>query len=105
MLLIFEDIYNMYQQYFVEIPVNATCVLPQRTSVDDAADMHFLLIDPNKNGKLATTISCYDDLSFKSLCFDRGDQFLLYLYYIGKYFKAGQSQSCHSELRHNDELS
>ena len=54
--------------------------------------MHCLLIDPNKNGKLVTTISCYDDLSCKSWCFDWGDQLVPYLYYIGKYFEAGQSQ-------------
>ena len=105
LLLIFEDIYNMYQQYFAEIPVNPTCVLPQSASVDGTADMHCLLIDPNKNGKLATTISCYDDLSCKSWCFDRGDQLFLYLYYIGKYFEASQSQPCHFEFWHNDELS
>ena len=85
LLLIFEDIYNMYQQYFAEILVNSTCVLPQSASVDGTADMHCLLIDPNKNGKLATTISCYDDLSCKSWCFDRGDQLLPYLYYREKW--------------------
>ena len=80
LLLIFEDIYNMYQQYFAEIPVNPTCILPQSTSVDGTADMHCLLIDPDKNGKLATTISCYDALSCKSWSFDRADQLLPYLY-------------------------
>ena len=85
LLLIFEDIYNMYQQLFSEIPVYSTCVLPQSASVDGTADMHCLLIDPNKNGKLATTISCYDDLSCKSWCFDRGDQLLPYLYYREKW--------------------
>ena len=98
LLLIFEDIYNMYQQYFAQIPVNPTCVLPQSASVDGTANIHCLLIDPNKNGKLATTISGYDDLSCKSWCFDRGDQLLTYLYNIGKYFEAGQSQPCHFEL-------
>ena len=98
LLLIFENIYNMYQQYFAEIPVNPTCVLPQSASVDGTADMHCLLIDLNKNGKLATIISCCDDLSCKSWCFDRGDQLLPYLYYIRKYFEAGQSQPCHFEL-------
>ena len=105
LLLIFEDICNMHQQSFAEIPVNPTCVLPQSASIDGTADMHCLLIDPNKNGKLATTISCYDDLSCKSWCFDRGDQLFLYLYYIGKYFEASQSQPCHFEFWHNDELS
>ena len=95
LLLIFEDINNVYQQYFTEIPVNPTCVLPQSASADGTADMPCLLIDPNKNGKLATTISCYDDLSCKSWCFDRVDQLIPYLYYIGKYFEAGQSQPCH----------
>ena len=66
LLLIFEDIYNMYQQYLVEILVNPTCVLPQSASVDGTADRHCLQIDPSKNGKLATTISCYDYLSCKS---------------------------------------
>ena len=47
MLLIFEDIYNMYQQYLAEILVNPTCVLAQSTSVDGAADVFCLLIDPN----------------------------------------------------------
>ena len=105
LLLIFKDIYKMYQQYFAEISVNATCVLPQRASVDGTAGMHCLLIDPNKKGKLATTISCYDDLLCKSWCFDCGDQLLPYLYYIGKYFEAGQSQPCHFELWYNDGLS
>ena len=105
LLLIFEDIFKMYQWYFVEIPVNPTCVLPKSVSVDGTADMHCLLIDLYKNGKLATTISCYDDLSCKSWCFDRGDQLLPYLFYIGKYFEAGQSQSCHFEFWQNDELS
>ena len=105
LLLIFEDIYNMYQQYFAKISVNPTCALPQSASVGGTADMHCLLIDRNKNGKLATTISCYDDLSCKSWCFDRADQLLQYLDYIGKYFEASQSQSCHFELWHNDELS
>ena len=105
LLLIFEDIYNMYQQYFAQIPVNPTCGLPQSASVDGTANIHCLLIDSNKNGKLATTISGYDDLSCKSWCFDRGDQLLTYLYYIGKYFEAGQSQCCHFELWHKDELS
>ena len=66
LLLIFEDIFKMYQWYFVQIPVNPTCVLPKSVSVDGTADMHCLLIDLYKNGKLATTISCYDDLSCKS---------------------------------------
>ena len=88
----------MYQQYFTEIPVNLTCVLPQSASVDDTADMHYLLIDQNKNGKLATTISCYNGLSYKSWCFYRVDQLLPYLCYIGKYFEAGQSQPCNFEL-------
>ena len=97
-LLIFEDIYKMYQQYFAEIPVNPTCVFPQSAPVDGTADMHCLLIDPNKNGKLATTISCYHDLSCKGWCFDWSDQLLPYLYYIEKYFEAGQSQPCLFEL-------
>ena len=84
LLLIFEDIYNMYQQYFAEITVNPTCVLPQSPSVDGTAGMHCLLIDPNKNGKLATIISWYDDLSCKSWRFDQGDQPISYLYYTGK---------------------
>ena len=88
-----------------EIPVNSTCVLPQSTSADSTADMHCLLIDPNKNGKLATTISCYNDLSCKSWSFDRGNQLLPCLYHIEKYFEAGQSHPCHFELWHNDELS
>ena len=57
----------MYQQYFAEIPVNPTCVLLQSASADGTADMHCLLIDPNKNGELATTISCYDDLGASPL--------------------------------------
>ena len=105
LLLIFEDIYNIYQKYFAKIPVNPTCVLPQSASVDGTADMHCLLIHPSKNGKLATANSCYDDLSCKGWCFDRGNQLLPYLYYIGKYFETGQSQSCHFEHWHNDELS
>ena len=104
LLLIFEDIYNMYQQYS-ETPVNPTCILPQSASVDGTADMHCLLIDTNKNKKLATTISCYDDLSCKSWCFDRDDQLLPYLYYTGKYFEVAQSQLCHFELWHNDKFS
>ena len=80
LLSIFEDIFNMYQQYLAQIPVNPTCVLPQSTSVDGTVDMHCLLIDPDKNRKLATTISCYDDLSCKSWCFDWADQLLPYLY-------------------------
>ena len=103
--LIFGDIYNMYQQHFAKIPVNPTCILPLSASVDGTAHMHCLLIDPNKNGKLATTNSCYDDLSCKSWCFDGSNQLLPYLYYIGKSFEAGQSQPCHFELWHNDELS
>ena len=105
LLFIFEDIYNMHQQYFAQIPVNPICVLLQSASIDGTTDMHCLLIDPNKNWKLATTISCYGGLSCKSWCFDRGDQLLSYLYYIGKYLKAGQSQTCNFELWHNDELS
>ena len=54
----------MYQQYFAEIAVNPT--LPQSISADCTADNHCLLIDPNKNGKVAINISCYDDLSCKS---------------------------------------
>ena len=95
LLLIFEDIYDMYKQNFAEIPVNQTCILLQGASVDGTADMHCLLIDPNQNGKLATTISCYDDLSCKSWCFDRGNKLLPYLYYIEKYFEAVQSQPCY----------
>ena len=75
LLLNFEDIYSIYQQYFPEIPVNPTSVLPQSTSVDGTANMH-----SNKNGKLATTISCYADLSCKSWCFNRDNQLLPYLY-------------------------
>ena len=105
LLLIFEDIYSVYQQYFAEISANPTCVFPKSAFIDGTADMHCLLIDPNKNGKLATTISCYDDLSCKSWCFDWGDQLLPYLYYIGKYFEPGQSQPCKFELWHSHELS
>ena len=91
LLLIYEDIHNIYHQYPAKIPVNPTCVLPQNASVDGAADMLCLLIDPNKYGKLATAISCYDNLSCKRWCFDWGNQLFPYLYYIGKYFEAGQS--------------
>ena len=56
----------MYQQYFAEIPVNPICILQHSASVDGTADMLCLLTDQNKNGKLATTISGYDDLSYKS---------------------------------------
>ena len=105
LLLIFEDINNMYQQYFAEITINPPWILPQRASVDGTADMYCFLIDQHKNRNLATTISCYDHLSCKSWSFDRGDQLLPYFYYIGKYFEAGQSQPCYFELWHNDELS
>ena len=47
----------MYQQYFAEIPVNLTCILPESASVDSTGDMHCLLIDLDKNGKQATAIS------------------------------------------------
>ena len=103
LLLIFEDIYNMYRQYFAEIAVNPTCVFPKSATVHGTADIHCLLIDTNKKGKLAPTISCYDDLSCKSWCFDQGNQLLPYLYYIGKYFEASQPDSCHFELWHKDE--
>ena len=105
LLLIFEGIYNMYQEHFAKIPVSPTCILSQSTSVDSTTDMHCLLIDPNKNEKLATIISYYDDLSYKSWCFDQGDQLLPYLYYMGEYFEPDQSQPCHFELWHNNELS
>ena len=66
LLLIFEDIYNMYRQYFAEIAVNPTCVFPKSATVHGTADIHCLFIDTNKKGKLAPTNSCYDDLSCKS---------------------------------------
>ena len=53
----------MYQQYFAEISVNATGVLPQSTSVDGTADMHCLLIDRTKNENWPTpvfaTMTCH----------------------------------------------
>ena len=88
-----------------EIPVNPTCVLLQSNSVDGTDDMLCLLIDPNKNGKLATTICCNDDLSCKSWCFNRGDQLLPYFYYIRKYLDAGLSEPCYFDLGLNDEIS